>query len=133
MNIGLFTDRVFRYSSYINYFGDVILFAGWAATTGAWWNMSVPISMDLNFYSDHIQKESYLAQKYSENDWPRYIWRRSTAKVGQVSRSTKALIPYVLLISLSYVIYVDECEECRALNATNVEHDEWWSSFDEMW
>ncbi len=80
----LYTAGLFRFSRNINYFGDVLLFAGWAVATGAWWNAWVPLSMGLSFYFHHIpDKEVYLAQKYSQ-DWPGY------------AGGTKVLIPYLL-------------------------------------
>lgn len=80
----LFTEGLFRFSRNINYFGDVLLFAGWAVATDTWWNAWVPVAMACSFYFHHIpDKEVYLAQKYSQ-DWPRYL------------SNTKALIPYLL-------------------------------------
>jgi len=80
----LFTQGLFRFARNINYFGDVLLFAGWAVATDAWWNVWVPVSMGLSFYFYHIpDKEVYLAQKYSQ-DWPKY------------AGGTKALVPYLL-------------------------------------
>ena len=80
----LFTEGLFRFSRNINYFGDTLLFAGWAVATGAWWNAWVPILMGSSFYYHHIpDKEGYLAKKYTQ-DWTKY------------ARGTKALIPFLL-------------------------------------
>ena len=80
----LFTGGLLRLSRNINYFGDVLLFAGWAIATDAWWNAWVPLAMGLSFHFHHIpDKEAYLSQKYSQ-DWPLY------------AGSTKGLIPCLL-------------------------------------
>lgn len=78
-----YTQGLFALSRNINYFGDVVLFAGWALATGAWWNAWVPLSMALLFYFHHIpDKEEYLSKRY-ERDWPGYV------------NETKAFIPFV--------------------------------------
>ena len=65
-----FTAGLFRIPRDINYVFDVLLFAGWAVATGAWWNAWVPISMGLSFcfHNAHDQEEGEAdsAQKYSQ-------------------------------------------------------------------
>ena len=79
-----YTLGLFSLARNINYFGDVVLFAGWALATGWWWNVWVPVAMFLSFYCIHVpEKEKYLAQRYAK-DWPGYV------------ASTKSLIPWVL-------------------------------------
>lgn len=71
-----YTEGLFRYSRNINYFGDVVLFAGWAIATSSWWNAWVPLTMAASFYYIHIPtKEDYLAEKYGD-EWVQY--REST-------------------------------------------------------
>jgi len=78
-----YTQGLFAWSRNINYLGDVILFAGWASATDAWWNVWVPVTMFLAFYFHHIpDKEKYLAQRYKE-DWASY------------ASSTKAFVPFL--------------------------------------
>eukprot|EP00927_Polykrikos_kofoidii_P018241 TRINITY_DN18419_c0_g2_i1.p1 TRINITY_DN18419_c0_g2~~TRINITY_DN18419_c0_g2_i1.p1 ORF type:complete len:224 (-),score=24.99 TRINITY_DN18419_c0_g2_i1:118-789(-) len=80
----LFTEGLFALARNINYFGDVVLFAGWACATQAWWNAWVPVVMGLSFYFFHIpDKETYLRKRYAD-EWPDYEAR------------TKALIPSLL-------------------------------------
>lgn len=63
---------LFSWSRNINYFGDSVLFTGWAIATGNWYNSWVPIVMSLTFYFFHIpDKEKYLAIRYAK-DWPDY-------------------------------------------------------------
>lgn len=63
---------LFSLSRNINYFGDSMLFAGWAIATGNWTNLWAPIVMSLTFYFYHIpDKEAYLATRYAKG-WPTY-------------------------------------------------------------
>jgi protein-S-isoprenylcysteine O-methyltransferase Ste14 len=63
---------LFALSRNINYFGDTVLFSGWAIATGAWWNAWVPIVMGLSFWFHHIpDKEQYLETRY-QDEWPTY-------------------------------------------------------------
>eukprot|EP00967_Tisochrysis_lutea_P132929 scaffold232595_cov33-Tisochrysis_lutea.AAC.1 len=67
-----YTLGLFSLSRNINYLGDVILFAGWALLSSAWWNAWVPLTMASIFYFHHIpDKEAYLAKRYAR-DWPSY-------------------------------------------------------------
>lgn len=68
-----YTEGLFSWSRNINYFGDTLLFTGWALAAGNWWNSWAPILMGLLFYFHHIpDKEKYLAVRYAD-DWPRYL------------------------------------------------------------
>ena len=79
-----YTLGLFSLARNINYFGDVVLFGGWALATGAWWNAWAPVTMFLSFHFYHVpDKEEYLAKRY-EKDWPAY------------RASTKSMIPWVL-------------------------------------
>ena len=64
---------LFSRSRNINYFGDSVLFTGWAIATGNWANAWAPIVMSLTFYYYHIpdHKGKYLAARYG-NEWPVY-------------------------------------------------------------
>jgi steroid 5-alpha reductase family enzyme len=67
-----YTQGLFSLSRNINYFGDTLLFAGWALTTGVWWNAWVPVVMGSSFWFYHIpDKEKYLQNRYAK-DWPAY-------------------------------------------------------------
>lgn len=79
-----YTQGLFSASRNINYFGDVVLFSGWAMLTGVWWNAWVPIFMFLSFWFYHIpEKEKYLANRYAK-EWPSYK-----------KQTPWALVPYV--------------------------------------
>ena len=78
-----YTLGLFAWSRNINYFGDVILFAGWAIASDCWWNVWVPVAMGAMFYFCHIpDKEAYLSERY-KSEWPGYV------------SSTKSFIPFV--------------------------------------
>lgn len=78
-----YTEGLFSLSRNINYFGDVVLFTGWAVASGKWWNAWVPIFMFLSFVFHHIpEKEVYLAERY-KNQWSDYV------------KNTKALVPFL--------------------------------------
>ena len=67
-----YTQGLFSLSRNINYFGDTLLFAGWALATGTWWNAWVPITMGSSFWFYHIpDKEKYLQNRYAK-EWPDY-------------------------------------------------------------
>jgi len=67
-----YTLGLFSWSRNINYFGDSLLFAGWAVATGNLVNWWTPIVMGLSFYFFHIpDKEKYLKTRYAQ-DWPAY-------------------------------------------------------------
>ena len=67
-----YMEGLFSLSRNINYFGDTVLFAGWAVATGSLWNIWVPIMMGLSFYFYHIpDKEKYLEKRYAK-EWPIY-------------------------------------------------------------
>ena len=78
-----YTLGLFSLSRNINYLGDVLLFFGWAAATGRWWNLWAPATMAASFYFYHIpDKEKYLAERYT-SEWARY------------AESTTSFIPYI--------------------------------------
>lgn len=78
-----YTLGLFSLSRNINYFGDVVLFAGWAIASGSWWNIWVPVAMAAMFKFHHIpDKEAYLRERY-KSEWTNYV------------QTTKSLIPFV--------------------------------------
>lgn len=63
----LYTEGLFRYAMHINYFGDVLLFAGWALLTGYLVLLVVPLLMSLGFAFLHIPTlDGYLAERYGD-------------------------------------------------------------------
>lgn len=63
----LYTEGMFRYSMHINYFGDVVLFLGFACVTGSLWAMSIPAIMLCLFVFLNIPMlDAYLARRYGD-------------------------------------------------------------------
>lgn len=64
---GLYTEGLFRYSMHINYFGDTVLFTGFALLTGSAWALFLPVVMAMSFIFLHIPTlDAYLSEKYGE-------------------------------------------------------------------
>lgn len=62
-----YTGGLFRYSAHINYFGDTVLFTGWALLTASPWAFAVPLFMGLSFVFYHIPAlDAYLAERYGD-------------------------------------------------------------------
>ena len=60
-----YTGGLFSYSMHINYFGDTVLFTGWALLTHSLVALSVPAFMAVSFVAFHIPAlDAYLSQKY---------------------------------------------------------------------
>jgi protein-S-isoprenylcysteine O-methyltransferase Ste14 len=79
----LYTEGLFRYSRHINYFGDLLLFAGFGLLTRQPWTGIVPLAMGLNFALTIIPAhDTYLAARYG-GDFDRY------------ARATKKLVPFL--------------------------------------
>jgi steroid 5-alpha reductase family enzyme len=79
----LYTEGLFRYSRHINYFGDLLLFAGLAVLTTRLWTAIVPLMMALNFVLILIPShDAYLAQRYG-------------SEFEEYARRTKKLVPLV--------------------------------------
>lgn len=75
----LYTEGLFKYSMHINYFGDVVLFSGYALVSGRWECQAIPLVMGLGFVFQHIPDlDAYLARRYPA-DFPSYSAR--TAKL----------------------------------------------------
>lgn len=79
----LYTEGLFQYSRHINYFGDLLLFIGFAVLTGQVWTGIVPLIMGLNFGLILIPAhDAYLASRYG-------------TEFKEYARRTKKLIPMV--------------------------------------
>ena len=79
----LYTDGLFRYSMHINYFGDVILFTGFAMITHSFSMLVIPLIMFLNFVFFIIPSlDRYLKKNYGE-------------EFNDYARGTKKLIPWI--------------------------------------
>lgn len=71
----LYTQGLFRFSRHINYFGDLLLFAGLAVLTRQLWAGMVPLGMGLNFVFMIIPAhDAYLASHYGA-EFERYAAR----------------------------------------------------------
>jgi len=74
---------LFKYSMHINYFGDVVLFTGFALITWSFSLLVIPLIMALNFIFFIIPRlDKYLAEKYGEE------FQENASK-------TKKLIPWI--------------------------------------
>lgn len=63
----LFTGGLFQYSRHINYFGDLVLFSGWALMTGRPALLVVPALMVCGFVFVNVPaQDRYLAERYGE-------------------------------------------------------------------
>jgi protein-S-isoprenylcysteine O-methyltransferase Ste14 len=79
----LFTQGLFRYSQHINYFGDEILFTGYALITGSAWSLLVPLLMIAGFVFFNIPElDKHLRQRYG-------------AEYEEYARRTRKFVPYV--------------------------------------
>lgn len=79
----LYTRGLFGLARNINYFADVVLFAGLALVTGRFFLLVIPLIMALNFVFFIIpRKEAYLAEKYG-------------AAFGDYAAKTRKLVPFV--------------------------------------
>jgi protein-S-isoprenylcysteine O-methyltransferase Ste14 len=79
----LYTEGLFKYSMHINYFGDIVLFTGFALITYSFSLLVIPLIMALNFIFFIIPRlDKYLAKKYGE-EFKEYAGR------------TKKLIPMI--------------------------------------
>jgi steroid 5-alpha reductase family enzyme len=79
----LYTKGLFSLSMHINYFGDALLFSGFALITTSIWAFILPAVMIALFVFVHIPTlDRYLAQKYGTvfDEW---------------ARNTRKFIPYV--------------------------------------
>ena len=62
-----YTGGLFAHSMHINYFGDTVLFTGWAMLTASLWALPFPLLMAATFIFYHIPPlDAYLAERYGE-------------------------------------------------------------------
>jgi steroid 5-alpha reductase family enzyme len=74
----LFTGGLFSYSMHINYFGDTLLFTGFALLTTSPWALIVPLVMATLFVTFHIPAlDAYLSRKYPEEF---HAWMRQSRR-----------------------------------------------------
>ncbi len=79
----LYTGGLFRYAMHINYFGDTLLFTGFAILTHSVWALLVPGVMTVGFVFQHVPNlDRYLAERYHDS-FPAY------------ARRTKKLVPFL--------------------------------------
>ena len=79
----LYIEGLFKYSMHINYFGDTILFTGFALLTGCMLALLVPVLITLGFLFQHIPElDKYLKEKYKE-------------QFVEYENKTKKFIPWV--------------------------------------
>jgi steroid 5-alpha reductase family enzyme len=79
----LYTKGLFSISMHINYFGDIILFIGFAMVTHSLSMLIIPIIMSFNFIFNIIPAlDRYLEKKYKDE----FIY---------YSKKTKKFIPFV--------------------------------------
>ncbi len=79
----LYTRGLFSLSMHVNYFGDALLFTGFALLTGSAWAVAVPVLMTTLFVCVHIPTlDRHLAAKYPE-------------EFAQWARRSKKFIPFI--------------------------------------
>ena len=77
------TDGLFGLATHINYFGDTVLFTGYALATGSPFAFAIPLYMTAGFVFQHIpQLDAYMSEKYGP-EFDAYAAR------------TKKLVPYI--------------------------------------
>ena len=78
-----YTGGLFAHSMHINFFGDVVLFTGWALFTQFLWFLGLPLFMFLMFVFYHIPAlDTYLAERYGQ-------------EFDDYAARTKKLVPFV--------------------------------------
>lgn len=79
----IYTAGLFKYSMHINYFGDVVLFSGFALIAGVVWAAIIPLLMATFFITFNIPMlDAYLAQRYA-------------GQFEQYAATTKKFVPFI--------------------------------------
>jgi steroid 5-alpha reductase family enzyme len=79
----LYTGGLFRFARHINYFGDEVLFTGWALMTGQPWLLAVPALMVCGFVFVNIPaQDRYLEDRYGD-------------EYRAYAQNVKRFIPYI--------------------------------------
>jgi len=79
----LYTEGLFSFSMHINYFGDIVLFTGFAMITHSLSMLVIPLIMAVNFVFNIIPSlDRYLEKKYKD-------------EFRDYSRKTQKLIPLI--------------------------------------
>ena len=79
----LYTQGLFRYAMHINYFGDELLFTGYALVTGSAWAILVPLLMAAGFVFFNIpQLNKHLREHYG-------------SAFQEYARHTKNFVPFL--------------------------------------
>lgn len=79
----LYTEGLFKHSMHINYFGDFVLFTGFAMVAGSPWALAIPLTMAGMFVFLNIPMlDAYLAERYG-------------AQFTEYASKTRKFIPYV--------------------------------------
>jgi steroid 5-alpha reductase family enzyme len=79
----LYTGGLFRFAMHINYFGDIVLFTGFAMITNRFGVYVIPLAMTMNFIFNIIPLlDKYLEEKYGD-------------EFRVYSKKTKKLIPLI--------------------------------------
>lgn len=79
----LYTGGLFGLSRHVNYFGDVVLFTGWALLAGGAWLLVIPAAMTAGFVFVNIPAlDRYLAKHYPD-EFPSY------------AKSVSCFVPFV--------------------------------------
>ena len=79
----LYTERLFSLAMHINYFGDIVLFTGFAMVTHSLRMFVIPLIMAMNFVFNIIPSlDRYLENKYKD-------------EFRDYSKKTKKLIPLI--------------------------------------
>jgi steroid 5-alpha reductase family enzyme len=79
----LYTQGLFRYAMHINYFGDELLFTGYALFTGIAWALLVPLVMAAGFLFFNIPKLDRRLHEHYGSDFEIYSGR------------TKKFVPFI--------------------------------------
>ncbi len=79
----LYTQGLFRYAMHINYFGDELLFTGYALLTGVAWMLIIPVFMLAGFVFFNIPDlDKHLRQHYG-------------AAFEEYAKRTRKFVPFV--------------------------------------